>query len=253
MDPIITSALTSFVTSVATNSSKVPMQTLDDLWYLAFGKLNHYVDKKKAEREVSLTNYKNSIAEKLQEVNLENLQEPPLSVVGPALEASKYYIEEEILRDMFANVIAASMNKTKSANVHHSFVEIIKQLSPEDAENIRLFNDSDIFPIVQIRKTSTEKGKGYKIIKNNVFHGKMSDIISGNENSASITNLQRLGLVSISFEENFIDKTRYDFYRSSSFFEELSNRNESKDYIIDLGEGIMRISPLGRLFVNVCA
>ncbi len=34
MDPIITSALTAFATTVATGSSKAPLQTLDDLWYL---------------------------------------------------------------------------------------------------------------------------------------------------------------------------------------------------------------------------
>src|SRR5690606_13523981 len=107
MDPVVTAAITSFVTSVATNSSKAPLQTLDDLGYLAFGKISHLAELKRAKYEVATTNYKKQVAQKIIEIDENNLQEPPISVVGPALEASRFYIEEQELREMFANVIAS--------------------------------------------------------------------------------------------------------------------------------------------------
>ncbi|QWI68078.1 DUF4393 domain-containing protein [Bacillus mycoides] len=249
MDPIVTAALTSFATTVATNSSKAPLEALDNLWYLALGKFNHFVEKKKIDRQHALEEYKKSIAEKVLSIDENNLQEPPMSIVGPALEASKYYIEEESLREMFSNIVAASMDSSKSKTVHHSFVEIIKQLSPEDARNILLFKEVDDYPIVKfINNFSTG---GHAVLRTNVFHGHESNIIEGHENASSITNLSRLGLVSISYEENYTDKNKYDLYRNSTFFGLLQNVKNPHG-TIGLMEGILRITPLGKDFVTVC-
>ncbi len=76
-----------------------------------------------------------------------------MSIVGPALEASRYYIEEEELRKMFAKLIASSMNKNKSeiSITHPSFVEIIKQLTPLDAQILDfIINNNQTAPIVRI-------------------------------------------------------------------------------------------------------
>lgn len=251
MDPIITSALTSFVTTMATNSSKVPMQTLDDLWYLAFGRINFLAEKKKAANEIALTEFKNSVAEKILSIKEENLQEPPLSVVGPAIDASRFYIEEEELREMFAKVIASSMDKSKSGNVHHSFVEIIKQLSPQDAMNIRLFRSEPDLPIVQFRQVRLSDD-GFTLLKFNVFSGHFSDIISGDENTTSVTNLARLGLVDISYENNFTDKQYYNLFLNSTYYKDQIQKLNPELNKIEIKEGIIRISPFGQAFINVC-
>ncbi|MDR4171192.1 DUF4393 domain-containing protein [Bacillus nitratireducens] len=253
MDPIITAAVTSFATTIATNGTKAPLETLDNLWYLAFGKLSLFVEKKKAQHQHLLEEYKDSIAEKIISIDENDLQEPQMSVVGPALEASKYYIEEETLREMFANIIASSMDKTKSTQVHHSFVEIIKQLSPEDARNMLLFKESSNYPIVKFTMTSTDTG-GYTILKTNVFHGDKSDIINGNENATSITNLSRLGLVSISYEESYTTQGQYDLYNNSTFFKALQQYKSQKEIPKDfaISEGIVRLTPLGDSFIKVC-
>lgn len=252
MDPMVTAAVTSFVTTVATNSSKAPLQTLDDLWYLAFGKVNHLANLKRAKYEVATTQYKNLVAQKVLEIDDNNLIEPSMSVVGPALEASRFYIEEQELRVMFANVIAASLDKSKSDKVHHSFVEIIKQLSPEDAINFRLFKVMDHQPVVQFKLNYLQKN-GYLILKTNVFNdGSLSDIVTGDENAASITNLSRLGLVSISYEEQYQDKSNYSLFRNSSFYNNQVSLQNSETTKVEIGEGIIRLTPLGKAFIDVC-
>lgn len=250
MDPIIAAAATSFVTAIATNSTKKPIETLDNLWYLAFGKFNLFAEQQKAKHQVALEEYKNSIAKKVLAIDENNIQEPPMSVVGPALEASKYYIEEESLRDMFANVIAASMDKSKSSSVHNSFVEIIKQLSPEDARNILLFKSSDDYPIVQFRRVVLSENGGYQILKSNVFHGYESDIITGDENATSSTNLNRLGLTSISYEESYKDENQYDLYKNSTFFKNLQSITDEFNY--EFKKGVLKLTPYGQSFINAC-
>ncbi|PFY25160.1 DUF4393 domain-containing protein [Bacillus toyonensis] len=250
MDPIITSAVTSFVTTMATNSTKAPLQTLDNLWYLAFGKFDNFIEKKRIEQQISLEAYKSSITEKLSLVDENNLQEPKMSIVGPALEASKYYIEEESLREMFANLIAASMDKENSENVHPSFVEIIKQLSAEDARNIMLFKEKRDYPIVQLLKLPVNDASK-AVLSTNIFSGHESDITTGFENAASITNLSRLGLVSVSYDQSYSDTQMYDLYENSTLLKEARARPETEvKFAFDYG--IMRITPFGDTFIKTC-
>jgi hypothetical protein len=226
------------------------MQTLDDLWYLAFGKISSLANKSRAKNQLAEEEYKKSIASKILSINENDLQEPPMSVVGPALEASKYYVEEETLREMFAKVIAASMDKSKSNSVHHSFVEIIKQLSPEDALNMTFFEARPAYPIVKFIK-NLPNNAGYEVLKTNVFYGNMPIIITGDENATSITNLNRLGLVSISYEENLTTKTHYDIYSKSAYISNLQS-DPMVNGTFDIIEGIVRITPLGNSFIKVC-
>ena len=90
--------------------------------------------KQQHRHSLNFEDYVSKIQNKTQEIPEEFLQEPKLNIVGPALEASKYYIDSEILREMFANLISSSVDSRKSSKTHPSFVEIIKQLSSLDAK-----------------------------------------------------------------------------------------------------------------------
>lgn len=251
MDPLITSALTAFATTVATNSSKAPMESLDNLWYATIGhKIEYLATLKRAKNEVDTAQYKNSIAEKIHNISEGNLQEPPMSIVGPALEASKYYIEEEVLREMFANVIAASMDKTKSEGVHHSFVEIIKQLSPRDARNISEFKNIDHFPIVNYAARRST-GESYELLRPLVF-SPLNSFEIDERDFPSISNLIRLGLLNSTFERYLIESPYYAFYSNSTLFHSLNDSINKNDNNLEVNNGVISITPLGREFVKIC-
>src|SRR5699024_12172224 len=77
--------------------------------------------------------FKESLKEEISEIPLKHQQEPKLSVIGPAQESTKYYIEDEKLRGLFINLISKAMDDRYNDDVNHAFVDIIKQLSPADA------------------------------------------------------------------------------------------------------------------------
>ncbi|WP_412095180.1 Abi-alpha family protein, partial [Bacillus haynesii] len=52
----------------------------------------------------------------------ENLVEPPLHIIGPTIEASKFYFESDELRSMFSNLIAASIDSETINKTHPAFV-----------------------------------------------------------------------------------------------------------------------------------
>lgn len=250
MDPILTSTVTSFVTSVATNGSKAPLQSLDNLWYMIFGhKVEYLAEIKRAKNEVNVSQYKESISKKVDAIPEENLQEPPMSIVGPALEASKYYIEEEELREMFANVIAASMDSSKSREVHHSFVEIIKQLSPQDANNIKSLKYSKILPIANFNLKDVDKNS-HSMVRNLVFSTDYENKTIDENDSSSISNIVRLGLASISFEESLSAEGIYDIYEQSTLFTSLQETHNNEKQKLEVKRGLVIVTPLGVKFMN---
>ncbi|MEC0253634.1 DUF4393 domain-containing protein [Paenibacillus lautus] len=181
---------------------------LGNLFYLVFSPLL----KAKIKKETEIRIFKENIEKELAKVPSRDVIEPELNVVGPALEAAKYYIEHEDLRKMFAKLIAASMNKTRVYAVHPSYVEVIKQLSPLDARILEFLSENrNSIGCGSIVLNVLDGQGGHVPIVHNFF-----PIPGLNKNnylnySASIDNLVRLGLVYIDknrkFDENF-------FYRS---------------------------------------
>ncbi|MGH1280463.1 DUF4393 domain-containing protein [Bacillus basilensis] len=161
--------------------------TLSSIWTIAFGGIDIYAEKTQLKRVRSLNQFKDELEQAVSSIPEENIVEPPLHIVGSSLEAAKYYFENDELRKMFANLIAASINSDMASKAHPSFVEIIKQLSPLDAMNLKLFKSNGRFPIVQYVYTKADK-HGSKPFKTNVFleNKKIEDI---DLNAASISNL----------------------------------------------------------------
>ena len=76
---------------------------------------------------------------KLSDVPSENIVTPPISVAGPAIEALRFTGDSPSLQDMFAQLLASSMNKETQSEVHPAFVEMIKQLSTEEANLLNFY------------------------------------------------------------------------------------------------------------------
>lgn len=257
MDPLTigTAIGTSIITSFATKGNSEPIKTLNDIWYLAFGKMGLFVDQKRVKHQALVESYKNELVQAVSEIPEENLIEPPLSIVGPALEASKFYIEEDTLRKMFAKLVAASMDNRKSPIAHQAFIEIIKQLSPFDAQNLALFTTDTHLPLANY---CLEKNQSSRIVvTSNVF-------LSNPDNDdipairSSITNLQRLGLVTFRFDVSLKGDQIYEIFKIHPYFNNLMKDLEfidNEDYLnakFSVDKGVIELSPFGSDFIRVC-
>ncbi len=167
--------------------------TLSAIWDIVFGNLVYWQKKKALKREQDFIDFKQEFEREVTSIPPENLKEPQLSLVGPALEASKYYIEEKIIRNMFAKLIAASIDTRKNGLVHHAFVDIIKQMSPNDANLLMDFSNPTTLLYCLIKRSDNADTSEY-----------ISDIYLSDstpefsqDNSLSVNNLERLGLLYI--------------------------------------------------------
>ncbi len=224
---------------------------------MVFGGFGDYVDKKRITRQKALEDFKTTLEQQVNDIPYDQLREPPLSVIGPALDASKYYFEEEQIRAMFASVISASMDARVNSLVHPSFPTIIQQLSAIDAQNLKLFYPDRVLPLCEyyIRTIKSDEdarypeSAPYRIFCTNVFLAN-PELDSVGQGSVSIATLSRLGLISIDYSKG-VTETNYEIFEQTAEYRDiLAQCQENPQLQPYLQKGCAMPTPLGK---NLCA
>ena len=91
------------------------------------------VEKWVLQKEYNIEETKRLLEQKLEGISPDLIESPDPHIAVPALQYISYCMDNDELRDMYANLLANSMNKVVKNGVHPGFVEIIKQLSPDEA------------------------------------------------------------------------------------------------------------------------
>lgn len=231
-------------------------RTLDNIFYAVFSIINYPIEEMRIRHALSLQKYEQDIKCELNKIPEEKLIEPPLNIVGPALEASKYYIEDENMRKMFAKLIASSMNIDYSGIVRTTFIEVIKQMEPLDAKVFESLAKAKHYGVGQIRYSNKEGGITlYEVL----FPFEFLDISNMDKIAASVNNIIRLGLIKVSESSSFIDKSKYEPLKTHPvylhFQEAYINVEEEageEKKTVSLAEMYWSMSPLGSHFEMTC-
>lgn len=202
--------------------------------------------------EPRIEKFKTEIATEISKVPKEQLTEPPLNIVGPALEASKYYIEDEDLRLMFAKLIAASMDTTKQSLAHPSFVEIIKQMSAFDAQNFKFLSehissDKVHFGVGRIDQVFEN---GAKALYHNFIPFPEMRLVNATQYASSLGNLIRLELINLNFDVSYTDSGAYLSLINHPLYKYYEGVYTTEK--IKLTKGIWDISAFGQSFKFCC-
>lgn len=250
MNEIVGSILTAAGGAAISSVFKGPAETFSQLWYYNFG---YKMDIKVRQRKQEVDNlFLKDIVTEVSNIPIDQIQEPKLSVLGPALEASKYYIDDEELRSLFAKLIAASMDNSKNEVLQPAFVEIIKQMSPIDAKNlINLYDIKDKQnPIVSIILESKDS-KNYKEVFDHFYIENIGNI-SHVRVASSLLNLKRLGLIEINYGVFLSDENRYLSYENHPIINQFKNEYNNDLHSIKLKKGLIKITNFGMDFCKIC-
>lgn len=250
MNEIVGSILTAAGGAAISSVFKGPAETFSQLWYYNFG---YKMDIKVRQRKQEVDNlFLKDIVTEVSNIPIDQIQEPKLSVLGPALEASKYYIDDEELRSLFAKLIAASMDNSKNEVLQPAFVEIIKQMSPIDAKNlINLYDIKDKQnPIVSIILESKDS-KNYKEVFDHFYIENIGNI-SHVRVASSLLNLKRLGLIEINYGVFLSDENRYLSYENHPIINQFKNEYNDDLHSIKLKKGLIKITNFGMDFCKIC-
>lgn len=245
-----------FIDEAASKPAQVVGETLKDIWQLGIGShVALWAKKQEHRHNLNLEDYVDRIQNKTQNIPEEFLREPQLNIVGPALEASKYYIDSELLREMFANLISSSVDQRKYSKTHPSFVEIIKQLSPLDAEILTFLQQKDYTPIISLE--GVDSSNLYFMIQQHILD--LPDKSNYKSHVSSISNLQRLGLVEFNYLQYVTTEGVYDYIEAHPVLElvkqqiskhNISNPNSKIE--IKKKYGFCIKTPLCEDFLEIC-
>lgn len=248
--PEIPDSVDNAVKNLTDTLTKNAGQTFGDIWYLVFGGISHAADKKKMKYAHDLETYSQELNVAIEQIPTGEKVEPSIQVAAQALENSKYCISEPELRKMFVNLISNSMNSRTFREVHPSFPEIIKQMSPLDAEILSEFKKYSAQPIAKF--LLVYPGGTSKVLEDYLYfcpEGSHSYYYA-----SSISSLERLGLLFVDFNSCLSDDSQYNNFYDWAYLKHLKKEyeNTATNQTVRVRKGVCKLTPLGRHFVDVC-
>lgn len=199
------------------------------------------------------------IADRLKNVPPENIITPKPNVAGPLLEALRYTGHEPLLSELYANLLAASMDKSTANGALPAFVEIIKQLTPDEAKIVTLFRHQKTmpFPLINLRweykSPTNEKNGGESVLTNFSQLGILANCEFPHHTPMYIDNICRLGLAEVPPMFQFTSIGIYEPLENSPEVQskklEIENDPELSFTIQRKG---LQVTEMGKQFTRIC-
>lgn len=236
-----------------------------DLLAMATSKIHFSAEKMRLQQAHDLEEFKKSLSDKLNAKPEECLVEPRMQVVGPAVENAKYCMDEPKIREMFQNLLANAADERYQSKVHPSFSAIIAQMSPLDAENLSLFRKKEVYPIARYKFNLSGGGEYVSFTHCFLVNSKMKTADELELQAASLSSLERQGLIEIVYGQLLLDKTVYEPFENTeimqrsritlSIYQAMENENTPDDMrhtSVTQQNGIVKLTPFGKEFTQVC-
>jgi len=237
------------LTNITDKPSKEIGEFFNDLLRVIFGGVHFIAEKQQIKYKYALEQYEKRCEENIKSIPESRRAEPDLQIIAGALQDSRFCIESEMLRLMFANLISGSLDTEKKANVHPSFSNIIKQMSTSEASLFASLEPNRAFPIVEYHLVSDQNR--FQILAQNVLLAKdeNADEETIYQRIVDLSLLQHLGLILISFDKA-LENEKYIRYINNNVYEELKKENAPLN--VEIKKGIILLTPIGNELWNVC-
>lgn len=193
-----------------------------------------------------------AVREKAEKIPEEKLTEPEPYVAIPAVQQLSYCYDSEELREMYANLLVSSMNTDTKQAVHPSFVDIIKQLTPDEAKLLKAVKDKTSYiPLVDLQ-IELGPGRGHIPLLKNYTNIGFGICDNPTNISAYIENLDRLKLISILDGIHLTDRSRYDPLESSSYYQAYKKVPLPEGNKFSTKQKSFIVTSFGQKFIETC-
>lgn len=182
--------------------------------------------------------------------------EPRMNIMGPAVDVLKYNLDEEYIKEIFVNIMCSEMNTEKQDKVLPSYIDIVRQLSKNDAQMLKsifeLFKKNGkqqlVLDIVRARPNNSEYGYfdlDKYVIDYDERYGTLHTI---KLDPVVIDNLSRLEIIKIDEVKYITDKDDYEI--GFNYIKNIYSNFE--DFKVFYEKGILELTNYGINFLSVC-
>ena len=197
------------------------------------------------------------VAEKLKDVPAERLRTPEPNIAGPALESLKYTGHKEDIRELYASLLATAMDSEKMTQAHPAFVEIIRQLSSDEAKIIKRLTYFGAQAKIDVRNHQDLPPVGGRWV---LSHFSLlpfeSDCSAPELGPTYMVNLQRLGVIELRENYQLNPQDGVDAYTkltNDPIIKEIEENIASEvGHRMEIWKGAIHLTPLGRQFCYAC-
>lgn len=206
------------------------------------------------QKEYNIEETKKLLEKKLENIDENEIVSPEPYIAVPALQAISYTMDSDELRNLYANLLASSMVSSTKSNSHPSFVEIIKQLSPDEAKLLKTINNGKrrSFPLIDLRIQDINRGSYQTVVRNFTLIAK--GVCEMPQNTSSyLDNLARLKLIDVNDMVYLTDDNVYKKLEDSEELNEYKKRYSlQKNQKWEIQKKTFDITNFGRIFINTC-
>ena len=133
-----------------------------------------------------------------------------------------------------------------------SFVEIIKQLSPDEAKIMSLLTQIQNAPVIWLNSTATDGLKKNILIRNFTLLGEKAQCTMPEMTPAYIDNLARLKLIYLLSDEYFSDESVYNPLYEHPEIKRVQLIPLEDGRIYSIIKGYLILSVFGQAFCKIC-
>lgn len=204
-----------------------------------------------AKNQATFAKFCESLNEKTEKIPPDDRVPAEPCIAVPALQALSYLSESDEIREMFANLLAASVNRNEKWKIHPAFVDMIKQMAPDEARMLRYIKEQNL-PIPLVDVVFSFKDNSQNLIESNLsIFSILPEIENRQESSTMISNLLRLALLEIPSLQRITNDTAYAPIMESAEVKKWLNKKR-EDGIYECVKKAIRLTPLGVSFCNMC-
>lgn len=202
------------------------------------------------QKEYNFSETEKLLSQKLELIDPNKIVQPETHIAVPALQAISYSMDNEDLRNLYANLLSKSMNMDTKDSIHPAFVEIIKQLSPLDAKVLSIICNNKVNPLIDINIFNTVTGAIRGRIQSNFTN---IDIAEPELVSISIENLKRLNLIEVPADVSYSKEELYEELYKSDYYKVLEEAcSKHPGFEIDRHHKSIRVTDMGQSFYEIC-
>lgn len=192
------------------------------------------------------------VDEKLKTIPEEKRTAPDPLIAGPVLQAVRFASRHKELQDLFANLLVTAIDSDTLQNAHPAFVDIINQLSPDEAKILHYAAGQDLIPLVDVNLSAPGEEGSISWLRNISklpFNAGCSHLKMG---PSYIDNLCRLQIFDKPAFGHISATDAYSNILDEPFMSLIAQTEKQHLRKARIEKGYVRITDFGRQFINSC-
>jgi len=194
------------------------------------------------------------VSRNLTDVDSVDICKPDVSIVGPVFNALQYAYHQPQMIKLYGNLISTAMNVKTARFAHPGFVDLIRNITQDEARVLSWFFKYKVLPVIDIKKviTKTQSEMRLNTLVSTIAQDaglEFDDLAEG-----YLANLERVGLLEIPRTVCLTDDSLYIKVLSIPAVQERLEalNSANKDYFGEIVRYYAKLSVFGIRFCHAC-